>query len=122
MNLRRALEEEMADVPCDICGSQDHDYHHCQAGALLESQMPGTSQPGQNDDRGNLSQGPPCGWCEKKGHISLECSTKFYSQSMKERFPKMKKKRKSKSWNTLAEGVGSNTLSTGTARTPLNHP
>ena len=95
MNLKRALEEEMAEVPCDICGSQDHDYHHCQAGALLESQMPGTPQPGQNDDQGNLSQGP-CGWCEKKGHISLECPAKFYSQSMKERFPKMKKKRKSK--------------------------
>ena len=95
MNLRRALEGEMAEVPCDICGSQDHDYCHCQAGALLESQMPGTSQPGQNDDRGNLSQGP-CSWCEKKGHISLECPAKFYSQSMKERFPKMKKRRKSK--------------------------
>ena len=50
MNLRRVLEEEMAEVPCDICGSQDHDYRHCQAGALLESQMPGTPQPGQNDD------------------------------------------------------------------------
>ena len=95
MNLKRALEEEMAEIPCDICGSQDHDYHHCQAGALLESQMPGTPQPGRNDDRGNLSQGP-CGWCEKKGHISLECPAKFYSQSMKERFPKMKKKRKLK--------------------------
>ena len=95
MNLRRALEEEMAEVPCDICGSQDHNYHHCQAGALLEAQMPGTPQPGQTDDRGNLSQGP-CGWCEKKGHISLECPTKFYSQSMKKRFPKMKKRRKSK--------------------------
>ena len=91
MNLRRALEEEMAVVPCDICGSQDHDYHHCQAGAQLESQMPGASQPGQNDDRGNLRQGP-CSWCEKKGHISA----KFYSQSMKERFPKMEKRRKSK--------------------------
>ena len=55
MNLRRALEEEMADVPCDICGSQDHDFRHCQAGALLESQMPGTPQPGQNNDGGNLS-------------------------------------------------------------------
>ena len=95
MNLRSVLEEEMAEVPCDICGSQDHDYRHCQAGALLESQIPGTPQPGQNDDRGNLSQGP-CGWCEKKGHISLECPAKFYSQSMKERFPKMKKRRKSK--------------------------
>ena len=85
----------MAEVPCDIYGSQDHDYHHCQAGALLESQMPGTPQPGQNDDRGKLSEGP-CSWCEKKGHISLECPAKFYSQSMKERFPKMKKGRKSK--------------------------
>ena len=94
MNLKRALEE-MAELPCDKCGGQDHDYHHCQAGALLESQMPGTPQLGQNDDRGNLNQGP-CGWCEKKGHISLECPAKFYSQSMKERFPKMKKKRKSR--------------------------
>ena len=41
MNLRRALEEEMAEVPCDICGSQDHDYRHCQAGALPESRTPG---------------------------------------------------------------------------------
>ena len=70
INLRRVLEKEMAEVPCDICRSQDHNYRHCQAGALLESQMPGTTQPGQNNDRGNLSQGP-CGWCEKKGHISL---------------------------------------------------
>ena len=72
MNLRRALEEEMAEVPCDICGSQDHDYCHCQAGALPESRTLGISQPGQTDDRGSLREGP-CGWCEKKGHISLEC-------------------------------------------------
>ena len=97
MNLRRVLEEEMAEVPCDICGSQDHNYRHCQAGQAgrRESQMPGTPQPGQNDDRGNRSQGP-CGWCEKRGHISLECPAKFYSQSMKESFPKVKKRRKSK--------------------------
>ena len=64
-------------------------------GALLESQMPGTPQPGQSNNRGNLNQGP-CGWCEKKGHISLECPAKFYSQSMEERFPKMKRKVKAK--------------------------
>ena len=46
MNLRRALEEEMAEVPCDICGSQDHDYRHCQAGALPESRTPGILQSG----------------------------------------------------------------------------
>ena len=85
----------MAEVPCDICRSQEHDYRHCQAGALLESQTPGTSQPGQNEDQGNVRVGP-CGWCEKKGHISLECPAKFYSPSMKERFPKIEKRRKSK--------------------------
>ena len=47
MNLRRALEEEMAEVPCDICGSQDHDYRHCQAGALPESQTPGILPSGR---------------------------------------------------------------------------
>ena len=90
MNLRRALEEEMAEVPCGICGSQDHDYRHCQAGALPESQTLGIPQPGQTDDQGSLREGP-CGWCEKKGHISLECPAKFYSQLMKERFPKGKR-------------------------------
>ena len=70
MNLRRALEEEMAEAPCDICGS------HCQAGALPESQIPGISQPGQNDNRGSLREGL-CSWCEKKGHISLECPRKI---------------------------------------------
>ena len=87
MNLRRALEEEMADVPCDICGSQDHDYRHCQAGVQTESQVPGTPLPGQKDRRGGHSRSP-CGWCEKEGHISSECPAKFYSKSMKERFPK----------------------------------
>ena len=54
MNLRRALEEEMAEVPCDICGSQDHDYRHFQAGALPESQTPGILQAGRVDNQGSL--------------------------------------------------------------------
>ena len=118
MNLRRALEEEMAEVPCDICGSQDHDYHHCQVGALPESQKPGTPQPGQSDELGNLSQGS-CGWCEKKGHISLDCPAKINEGEVPQ---DEKEEEVKKSLNTLAEGVGSNTLLTGTARTPLNHP
>ena len=85
----------MAEVPCDICGSQDHDYSHCQAGALPESQTPGILQSGRADNQGSLREGP-CGWCEKRGHISLECPAKFYSKSMKERFPKGEKRRKSK--------------------------
>ena len=85
----------MAEVPCDICGGQDHDYRHCQAGALPESQTPGILPSGRADNQGSLGEGS-CGWCEKKGHISLECPAKFYSQSMKERFPKGEKRRKSK--------------------------
>ena len=94
-NLRRALEEEMAEVPCDICGGQDHDYRHCQAGALPESQTPGMLPSGRADSQGGIGEGS-CGWCEKKGHISLECPAKFYSKSMKERFPKREKRGKSK--------------------------
>ena len=71
------------------------EVHQMHLKRALEEEMPGTPQPGQNDDQENRSQGP-CGWCEKKGHISLECPAKFYSQSMKERFPKMKKRKKSK--------------------------
>ena len=95
MNLRRALEEEMADVPCDICGSQEHDYCHCQAGAQMESQVPGTSQPGPHSDQGNLSRGP-CGWCKQEGHISSECPAKFYSQSMRERIFQEEEKEEAK--------------------------
>ena len=53
----------MAEVPCDICRSQDHDYRHCQAGALPDS---------YNQIIKGVREGP-CSWCEKKGHISLEC-------------------------------------------------
>ena len=28
-NLRRVLEEEGAETPCDICGAPDHDYRTC---------------------------------------------------------------------------------------------
>ena len=58
MHLKRALEEEMAEVPCDICRGQDHDYCHCQAGALLESQMPG-NPPTKPEQRLRESQPGP---------------------------------------------------------------
>ena len=39
---------------------------------------------------------PICGWCGEHGHISSECPAKYYSQSMRNRFPKRKKTRKQK--------------------------
>ena len=95
INLRRAMEEEQVDTPCDICGSLDHDYRHCRAGAHIESQdlrlLSREVQPQcQNCDKGHPGQ-CPCGWCGEKGHISTDCPTKYYSQSMKECFPKRKR-------------------------------
>ena len=95
INLRRALEEERADLPCDICGKPDHDYRRCQAGSKAESQgfkpgIPPEEQDCRNCDKAHKGQ-CPCGWCGEYGHISAECPAKFYSQSMKDRFPKRKK-------------------------------
>ena len=100
INLRRALEEERADAPCDICGKPDHDYRHCQAGARAESQslgpeIPPKEQNCRNCDKGHKGQ-CPCGWCGKYGHISAECPAKYYSRSMRDRFPKRKRNKKQK--------------------------
>ena len=37
-NLRKILEEEGVDMPCDICGSPHHDYRNCTKEAYRESQ------------------------------------------------------------------------------------
>ena len=100
INLRRALEEERADTPCDICGKPDHDYRHCQAGGRAESQGFGPEDPPEEQecrscDKGHKGQ-CPCGWCGEYGHISAECPAKYYSQSMRDRFPKRKRARKPK--------------------------
>ena len=100
INLRRALEEERADAPCDICGKPDHDYRHCQAGGRAESQgfgpeVPPEEQGCRNCDKGHKGQ-CPCGWCGEYGHISAECPAKYYSQSMRDRFPKRKRTKKQK--------------------------
>ena len=36
-NLRKILEEEGVDTPCDICGSPHHDYRNCTKEAYRES-------------------------------------------------------------------------------------
>ena len=98
INLRRAIEEERAAAPCDICGKPDHDYQNCQAGSRAESQDFGTGIPPEEQDCRNCTKGHkgqcPCGWCGEYGHIAAECPVRFYSRSMKERFPKRKKTRR----------------------------
>ena len=92
-NLRKVLEEEGVDTPCDICGGQDHDYRRCPKGAYLESQNLQTSNSpkGRDGDQCPNCDIPypgvcPCGWCTEKGHISQDCLAKHWSQSMKDHF------------------------------------
>ena len=83
-NLRRVLEEEGADTPCDICGAPDHDYRTCPGGRYLESQDPMRNQ--------EVPESPYCGWCQQYGHISADCLAKYYDDSMNARFPPKGKK------------------------------
>ena len=83
-NLRRVLEEEGAETPCDICGAPDHDYRTCPGGRYLESQDPTQSQV--------VPESPYCGWCQQYGHISANCRAKYYDESMTARFPPKEKK------------------------------
>ena len=92
-NLRKVLEEEGVDTPCDICGGQDHDYRQCPKGSYLESQNLQTSNGprGRDGDQCPNCDIPhpgvcPCGWCTEKGHISQDCLAKHWSQSMRNRF------------------------------------
>ena len=82
-NLRRVLEEEGADTPCDICGALDHDYRTCLGGRYLESQDPTQRQV--------VPESPYCGWCQQYGHISANCLARYYDDSMKARFPPREK-------------------------------
>ena len=100
INLRRVLDEERANSPCDICGKPDHDYRNCHVGHRAESQSlePGApleEQDCRNCDKGHKGQ-CPCGWCGEYGHISADCPAKFYHQSMRERFPKQKRAKRPK--------------------------
>ena len=83
-NLRRVLEEEGVDTPCDICGASDHDYRTCPGSGYLESQDPAQSQ--------QVLKFPYCGWCQQYGHISADCLAKHYDESMNVRFPPKRRK------------------------------
>ena len=83
-NLRRVLEEEGVDTPCDICGAPDHDYRTCPGSGYLESQDPAQSQ--------QVLKFPYCGWCQQYGHISTDCLAKHYDESMNARFPPKRRK------------------------------
>ena len=83
-NLRRILEEEGAETPCNICGAPNHDYRTCPGGKYLESQ-----DPTQEHEVPRL---PYCGWCQQVGHISADCLAKYYDDSMNARFPPRGKK------------------------------
>ena len=101
-NLRKIFEEEGVDTPCDICGSPHHDYRNCTKEAYRESQDVRQS-PAKG--RGSGVQCPncniphpgicPCAWCDQPGHIAQDCMAHFADVSMRARFPKREKIKRS---------------------------
>ena len=101
-NLRKIVEEEGVDTPCDICGSPHHDYRNCTKEAYRESQDVRQS-PAKG--RGSGVQCPncniphpgicPCAWCDQPGHIAQDCMAHFADDSMRARFPKREKIKRS---------------------------
>ena len=97
-NLRKIFEEEGVDMPCDICGSPHHDYRNCTKEAYQESQDVRQS-PAKG--RGSGDQCPncniphpgicPCAWCDQAGHIAQDCMAHFTDDSMRARFSKKEK-------------------------------
>ena len=97
-NLQKIFEEEGVDTPCDICGSPHHDYRNCTKEAYRESQDVRQS-PAKG--RGSRVQCPncniphpgicPCAWCDQPGHIAQDCMAHFADDSMRARFPKKEK-------------------------------
>ena len=97
-NMRKIFEEEGVDMPCDICGSPHHDYRNCTKEAYRESQDVKQS-PAKG--RGSGGQCPncniphpgicPCAWCDRPGHIAQDCMAHFTDDSMRARFPKKEK-------------------------------
>ena len=100
-NLRKILEEEGVDTPCDICGSPHHDYRNCTNEAYRESQDVRQSFTKGRDSEGQCPNCNiphpgicPCAWCDQPGHIAQDCMAHFAGDSMRARFPKREKVRR----------------------------
>ena len=97
-NLQKIFEEEGVDTPCDICGDPHHDYRNCTEEAYRESQDVRQSSAKGRDSGGqcpncNTSHPGicPCAWCDQLGHIAQDCMAHFADDSMRARFPRKEK-------------------------------
>ena len=89
-------------IPCQICGSLDHQTDYCQGGQRRESEDP--SSPSSGEDEASRRRCPNCmnehpgecprGWCNPRGHISSKCTARHDSEVMRQRFPKRIKRKK----------------------------
>ena len=100
-NLHKIFEEEGVDTPCDICGDPHHDYRNCTKEAYRESQdvrQSPVSEGGLGGQCPNCNIPHPgmcpCAWCDQPGHIAQDCMAHFADSSMRARFPKKERIRK----------------------------
>ena len=83
------------DTPCDICGDPRHDYRNCTKEAYHESQDVRQSPVSERVSGGQCPNCDiphpgvcPCAWCDQPGHIAQDCMAHFADNSMRARFPK----------------------------------
>ena len=89
-------------MPCQICGSLDHQTDYCQGGRRRELEHP--SSLSSREDEASRRRCPnctnehpgecPCRWCNQPGHISSQCTARHDSEVMRQRFPKRIKRKK----------------------------
>ena len=116
-------------VPCQICGSPDHQTNYCQGGWQRESEDP--SLPSSGEEEASRRRCPncmnehlggcPCRWCNQLGHISSQCTDRHDSDVMRQRSPKRVTRRNPPSAGINAGNVPSTTPSRSTVLTYRIH-
>ena len=87
---------------CIICNEPGHLIENCKGGQRRESEDPRSHHLGEEDPPYKRCRNCdlvhtgtcPCGWCNQLGHVAEQCTARYDSEEMRERFPKRQKQRK----------------------------
>ena len=100
LNFDTPMEDEYE--LCFICNEPGHVSGRCPGGRRRESEDPRSNTSGEEGppDEGcrncnDTHPGTcPCGWCNQPGHIAAQCTAKYDSEEMSQRFPKRQRTKK----------------------------
>ena len=88
--------------PCSICDEPGHVAERCKGGRRRESEDPRSHTSDKEEPPDEFCQNCngihpgtcPCRWCNQLGHIVTQCTARYDSKEMSQRFPKWQKKKK----------------------------